>query len=147
MNLLNIPFLLLISASQYLSQPPPPGMECPPNSHYDEGIPCAPSCATANQIGLVCNTMELPGCNCDGGYIMKSNNSGTCIPAAECKVTCPKNMHYDPNALGCQPRCTNIKYDPLCWLKIRPQCVCSEGYILSGDRCITYKACKEKLGV
>ncbi|KAM4652325.1 alpha-tectorin-like [Discoglossus pictus] len=148
MDLRSLLFVLLISASACFIQLPPPSTTeqiCPLNSHSVEGKVCAPSCDTANEIDLVCNVMEESGCICNDGYIIQSNNSATCIPSSECKVSCPPNMHYDTKASGCQEQCIDMMISILCPVKIRPQCVCDHGYILSENECITVQSCKEKL--
>ncbi|KAM4652242.1 uncharacterized protein O3C94_014605 [Discoglossus pictus] len=149
MFLLNIYVLLLIQGFLGPTQTVPTttsGDRCPPNSHFDLGQICMESCDTVTTTAS-CSEMGM-GCFCDKGYILESDTSEKCIPASECKVTCPSNMHYDPNAAVCQPKCVTISQDLYKCpdsTEVRPQCVCNSGYILYGGCCITWASCFQRI--
>ncbi|KAM5131932.1 uncharacterized protein ACMZJ9_018747 [Mantella aurantiaca] len=81
--------------------------------------PChMPYCSDiANPWGPKCLGCSS-GCICKFGFYWQDDD---CVPAKECRVTCPENMVFED--------CSAEPIDPnvLCL----PRCVCKPGYVLS----------------
>ncbi|KAL8220199.1 UNVERIFIED_CONTAM: hypothetical protein K2H54_040445 [Gekko kuhli] len=57
------------------------------------------------------------------------------------KPVCPQNSHYELCARGCQQTCSSL-YSPLpCSAHCTEGCVCDQGFVLSGDRCVPMSEC------
>ncbi|XP_060132429.1 IgGFc-binding protein [Zootoca vivipara] len=57
------------------------------------------------------------------------------------KPVCPQNSHYELCASSCQQTCSSL-YSPLpCSAHCAEGCVCDEGFVLSGDRCVPMSQC------
>uniref|UniRef100_A0ABM5ESE3 IgGFc-binding protein-like n=1 Tax=Pogona vitticeps TaxID=103695 RepID=A0ABM5ESE3_9SAUR len=57
------------------------------------------------------------------------------------KHVCPRNSHYELCAQSCQQTCQSL-YSPLpCSTHCTEGCVCDEGFVLSGDRCVSVAQC------
>uniref|UniRef100_A0A670JHY8 Fc fragment of IgG binding protein n=1 Tax=Podarcis muralis TaxID=64176 RepID=A0A670JHY8_PODMU len=57
------------------------------------------------------------------------------------KPVCPRNSHYELCGRSCQQTCSSL-YSPLpCSAHCAEGCVCDEGFVLSGDRCVPMSQC------
>uniref|UniRef100_A0A8C8S3T1 VWFD domain-containing protein n=1 Tax=Pelusios castaneus TaxID=367368 RepID=A0A8C8S3T1_9SAUR len=59
---------------------------------------------------------------------------------SECP-TCPQNSHYEICAGGCQPTCSSLYTSVQCSVQCQEGCVCDEGFVASGDRCVPMAQC------
>ncbi|XP_073179609.1 LOW QUALITY PROTEIN: IgGFc-binding protein-like [Lepidochelys kempii] len=57
------------------------------------------------------------------------------------KPACPLNSHYEVCARGCQPTCSSLYAPVQCSAQCWEGCVCDEGFVLSGDRCVPMSQC------
>ncbi|XP_075045979.1 zonadhesin-like [Mixophyes fleayi] len=122
---------------------PVPTEICPPDREYKCLGTCFDHCDNLNSTTEVCNRMCRNGCHCKNNYIRASENSKVCVPPSECKVSCPKNMHFNPCLRGpemtCSGETTKEKFP------CRPRCVCNKGYVSNGDisdrKCIKLRDC------
>ncbi|XP_071969529.1 uncharacterized protein [Engystomops pustulosus] len=117
--------------------------QCPPNSTYESIQWCQSACDNLDSDTKTCILDEI-FCACNEGFIAKHGlhfGPVECIKAEECNVTCRPNKHYEPRASGCQPTCDHPTVPEICDKKKSPQCVCNEGYILSGSKCVQKDEC------
>uniref|UniRef100_H9GN41 VWFD domain-containing protein n=1 Tax=Anolis carolinensis TaxID=28377 RepID=H9GN41_ANOCA len=54
---------------------------------------------------------------------------------------CPQNSHYELCARSCQPTCQSLFSPLLCSSHCAEGCVCDEGFVLSGERCVPISQC------
>ncbi|XP_043935284.1 IgGFc-binding protein-like [Protopterus annectens] len=59
----------------------------------------------------------------------------------EGEITCPENSHYESCATACPASCADSTAPLYCNQPCRESCVCNNGYILSGGRCIPLNQC------
>nr|XP_060640369.1 IgGFc-binding protein-like [Anolis sagrei ordinatus] len=57
------------------------------------------------------------------------------------KPVCPQNSHYELCARSCQPTCHSLFSPLLCSSHCAEGCVCDEGFVLSGGRCVPMAQC------
>ncbi|XP_029432728.1 alpha-tectorin-like isoform X2 [Rhinatrema bivittatum] len=56
-------------------------------------------------------------------------------------ITCPENSHYVPCAPACSASCSESTAPHYCTLPCKENCVCNNGYILSGGACVPLSQC------
>lgn len=54
---------------------------------------------------------------------------------------CKANSHYEICGSGCPATCQSLTPPKGCEAKCEEDCVCDEGFILSGDRCVPFSDC------
>ncbi|KAI1901486.1 hypothetical protein AGOR_G00034930 [Albula goreensis] len=59
----------------------------------------------------------------------------------KCSFPCQKNSHYEICASGCPATCATLAPPVGCKSPCMEDCVCDEGYILSGDKCVPFSKC------
>ncbi|XP_062996671.1 IgGFc-binding protein-like [Elgaria multicarinata webbii] len=57
------------------------------------------------------------------------------------KPVCPPNSHYELCARSCQQTCSSLYLPLRCSEHCTEGCICNEGFVLSGDRCIPMSQC------
>ncbi|XP_067316854.1 IgGFc-binding protein-like [Anolis sagrei] len=57
------------------------------------------------------------------------------------KPVCPQNSHYELCARSCQPTCHSLFSPLLCSSHCAEGCVCDEGFVFSGGRCVPMAQC------
>ncbi|XP_061452964.1 IgGFc-binding protein-like [Rhineura floridana] len=57
------------------------------------------------------------------------------------KPVCPRNSHYELCARSCQQTCSSLYSSLPCSAPCKEGCVCNEGFVLSGDRCVPMSQC------
>nr|XP_023968530.1 IgGFc-binding protein-like [Chrysemys picta bellii] len=58
-----------------------------------------------------------------------------------CSPSCPLNSHYEFCSSSCDLTCSNLYAPVQCMTQCKEGCVCDEGFVLSGDRCIPISRC------
>ncbi|XP_077146435.1 IgGFc-binding protein-like isoform X6 [Ranitomeya variabilis] len=60
-----------------------------------------------------------------------------------CPLACPTHSRYTDCASLCPPTCTNIYAEDTCEkpTTCMEGCVCNDGYVLSGDQCVSLNSC------
>ncbi|XP_016349977.1 IgGFc-binding protein-like [Sinocyclocheilus anshuiensis] len=58
-----------------------------------------------------------------------------------CGVQCPVHSHYELCGSGCEVTCHSLAPPTGCRSPCMEGCVCDEGYIRSGDRCVPFSQC------
>uniref|UniRef100_A0A6I8SBD3 TIL domain-containing protein n=1 Tax=Xenopus tropicalis TaxID=8364 RepID=A0A6I8SBD3_XENTR len=116
------------------NQAAPPQTQCPTNMVYGCMRTCFSNCVNLNSTTDTCNRGCMMGCDCKDGFVFKSKDSTTCVPASECKVTCPKHMTYNPCTKETRKTCATMNDPPVTLDSCLPRCVCDTGFILSSER-------------
>uniref|UniRef100_A0A8C7E3Z3 VWFD domain-containing protein n=1 Tax=Naja naja TaxID=35670 RepID=A0A8C7E3Z3_NAJNA len=57
------------------------------------------------------------------------------------KLVCPPNSHYELCSRSCQQTCDSLYSSLPCSTYCTEGCVCDEGFVLSGDRCVPLDEC------
>ncbi|ETE64581.1 IgGFc-binding protein, partial [Ophiophagus hannah] len=57
------------------------------------------------------------------------------------KLVCPPNSHYELCSRSCQQTCGSLYSSLPCSTYCTEGCVCDEGFVLSGDRCVPLHQC------
>ncbi|XP_070620019.1 IgGFc-binding protein-like isoform X1 [Erythrolamprus reginae] len=57
------------------------------------------------------------------------------------KLTCPPNSHYELCSRSCQQTCDSLYSSVPCSTYCTQGCVCDEGFVRSGDRCVPLHEC------
>ncbi|XP_075046532.1 alpha-tectorin-like isoform X2 [Mixophyes fleayi] len=115
---------------------------CPPDMVYGCEPSCFSNCDNLNSTSEICNDLCRQGCHCKSDLVRASENSDFCVRPCACKVTCPKNMHFNPCLTRSEPTSSGdtTKQEFPC----KPRCVCNKGYVrneMPGDVCITQGDC------
>uniref|UniRef100_A0A673JYW8 VWFD domain-containing protein n=1 Tax=Sinocyclocheilus rhinocerous TaxID=307959 RepID=A0A673JYW8_9TELE len=58
-----------------------------------------------------------------------------------CGVQCTVHSHYEPCGSGCEVTCHSLTPPAGCRSPCMEGCVCDEGYIRTGDRCVPFSQC------
>ncbi|XP_058503787.1 IgGFc-binding protein-like [Solea solea] len=58
-----------------------------------------------------------------------------------CAQKCPVHSHYEICATACPATCKSLILPQFCKDQCGEDCVCDEGYILSGDTCVPFSSC------
>uniref|UniRef100_A0A674J5D4 VWFD domain-containing protein n=1 Tax=Terrapene triunguis TaxID=2587831 RepID=A0A674J5D4_9SAUR len=58
-----------------------------------------------------------------------------------CSPSCPLNSHYEFCSSSCDVTCSNLYAPVQCMTQCKEGCVCDEGFVLSGDRCVPISQC------
>ncbi|XP_074837545.1 IgGFc-binding protein-like [Carettochelys insculpta] len=58
-----------------------------------------------------------------------------------CSLSCAQNSHYEVCAQGCPSTCSSLYAPVQCSAKCWEGCVCDEGFVLSGDKCVRISQC------
>ncbi|XP_061173301.1 zonadhesin-like [Saccostrea echinata] len=58
-----------------------------------------------------------------------------------CPLACSENAVYNPAIVGCPRTCSDPEGESKCDLVPQEGCVCKEGYILSGEKCVLEDEC------
>ncbi|XP_067172896.1 IgGFc-binding protein-like [Apteryx mantelli] len=58
-----------------------------------------------------------------------------------CSISCPANSHYESCSRGCGQTCSSLYAPAQCSERCWEGCVCNEGFVLSGDRCVPMSQC------
>ncbi|KAM4693724.1 zonadhesin-like [Discoglossus pictus] len=77
-------------------------------------------------------------------YAEQCANAGVCVEWRSqtfCPISCPGGSHYEYCGTGCPATCSDRTSLVPCMVASVEGCVCNEGYILSGDRCVLESEC------
>ncbi|KAE9553176.1 hypothetical protein FO519_003615 [Halicephalobus sp. NKZ332] len=117
-------------------------VKCGQNQELKE---CGSACPqTCNLQDSLCEEHCIKDvCQCKEGFVVSSN--GTCILPSECVLnkpkTCHENSHLEACGSPCSPSCQNPT-PTVCSLQcIVDACVCNEGFVLDGTRCVKLEDC------
>nr|XP_019946686.1 PREDICTED: IgGFc-binding protein-like [Paralichthys olivaceus] len=82
-------------------------------------------------------------CNALSSYVTKCEEAGASIKQwrqlTKCSVECPTHSHYDVCGSACPASCGS---QPLvCTKQCVEGCVCDQGYVLSGTKCVRKEEC------
>ncbi|XP_054553156.1 IgGFc-binding protein [Talpa occidentalis] len=58
-----------------------------------------------------------------------------------CPMSCPLNSSYELCSHGCPPSCGDLLVPGGCGSKCHEDCVCDEGFVLSGESCVPLASC------
>nr|XP_023659456.1 IgGFc-binding protein-like isoform X1 [Paramormyrops kingsleyae] len=58
-----------------------------------------------------------------------------------CNAECPANSHYELCATGCPATCYTMSIPFDCIALCKEDCICNDGFILSGDHCVPVSQC------
>ncbi|XP_012680054.3 alpha-tectorin-like, partial [Clupea harengus] len=84
-------------------------------------------------------------CEALRGYTLLCQQSGITVgewrDITNCAVTCPPNSHYEPCGTSCPASCPSLSFPFLCTQQCQEGCQCNDGFLLSGDRCVSPTGC------
>uniref|UniRef100_W5M7M8 IgGFc-binding protein-like n=1 Tax=Lepisosteus oculatus TaxID=7918 RepID=W5M7M8_LEPOC len=83
-------------------------------------------------------------CQALANYVSACRAAGASVSAkwrelAKCPLNCPQNSHYEFCGSPCPATCAEPKPRSPCPLACTESCQCDEGFVLSGDRCVSAK--------
>ncbi|XP_025032591.1 zonadhesin-like [Python bivittatus] len=93
-------------------------------------------CLTQGQQTSVCHGLQAYAASC--------SNAGVCVGwrnATLCPISCPANSHYSSCGIRCASSCITPPGLPPCSPLPVEGCFCDEGFVLSGDRCVSRSDC------
>ncbi|KAG8570023.1 hypothetical protein GDO81_014651 [Engystomops pustulosus] len=78
-------------------------------------------------------------------YVSECQRNGSLIKEwrtpSFCKLTCPPNSSYKLLGDGCPTTCFGLIPPPTCVKSFTEGCYCNDGFVLSGDKCVTIAEC------
>ncbi|XP_059389537.1 IgGFc-binding protein [Carassius carassius] len=84
-------------------------------------------------------------CQAITAYVTACQAMGSTISpwrtAEFCGVQCPVHSHYELCGSGCEVTCHSLAPPTGCRSPCMEGCVCDDGYIRSGDRCVPFSQC------
>ncbi|XP_050786523.1 IgGFc-binding protein-like isoform X2 [Gopherus flavomarginatus] len=84
-------------------------------------------------------------CQAIAGYAEACQEAGAMLrpwrTTKFCSPSCPPNSHYEFCSTSCDLTCSNLYAPVQCMTQCKEGCVCDEGFVLSGDRCVSISQC------
>ncbi|XP_044846801.1 IgGFc-binding protein-like [Mauremys mutica] len=84
-------------------------------------------------------------CQAVAGYAEACQEAGAMVhpwrTTKFCSPSCPPNSHYEFCSTSCDLTCSNLYAPVQCTTRCKEGCVCDEGFVLSGDRCVPISQC------
>ncbi|XP_044847386.1 IgGFc-binding protein-like isoform X2 [Mauremys mutica] len=84
-------------------------------------------------------------CQAVAGYAEACQEAGAMVrpwrTTKFCSPSCPQNSHYEFCITSCDLTCSNLYAPVQCMTRCKEGCVCDEGFVLSGDRCVPISQC------
>ncbi|KAM6441982.1 MAM and LDL-receptor class A domain-containing protein 2-like [Liasis olivaceus] len=93
-------------------------------------------CLTQGQQTSVCHGLQAYAASC--------SNAGVCVEwrnSTLCPISCPTDSHYSSCGSRCASSCITPPGLPPCSALPVEGCFCDEGFVLSGDRCVSGSDC------
>ncbi|XP_072326165.1 alpha-tectorin-like [Scyliorhinus torazame] len=94
-------------------------------------------CALAGMHETLCQAIE--------SYVAECQRRGVSIEdwrnATGCGVRCPENSHFEVCGNPCHENCVNVSVSSSCDLRCSEGCFCNNGYLRSGDSCVSPNQC------
>uniref|UniRef100_K7FN87 VWFD domain-containing protein n=1 Tax=Pelodiscus sinensis TaxID=13735 RepID=K7FN87_PELSI len=88
---------------------------------------------------------ESSVCQAIAGYAEACQEAGAVVYSWRtpkfCFASCPQNSHYEFCSRSCDLTCSNLYAPVQCTTRCKEGCVCDEGFVLSGDRCVPVSQC------
>ncbi|XP_063023602.1 IgGFc-binding protein-like [Melospiza melodia melodia] len=106
----------------------------PPQNFFENCV--YDMCFTGGQAISLCYGLQA--------YAESCVNAGICIEwrnATLCPMSCPGGSIYQSCGTRCPSTCLNMSADDSCSSLPVEGCFCKEGYVLSGDKCVTESNC------
>ncbi|XP_078451893.1 IgGFc-binding protein-like isoform X2 [Lampetra planeri] len=93
-------------------------------------------CWTHGDKGTLCGSLQAYADECaENGIVIMWRNT------TFCPLECPADSHYESCAPPCPATCSNVTLPGACQQPCGEGCVCEEGFVLSGDKCVTQDQC------
>ncbi|TSL34612.1 Zonadhesin [Bagarius yarrelli] len=106
----------------------------PPNPFFENCV--FDQCGTSGSAVALCQAIESYADLCaQAGMPISWRNS------TFCPLKCPVGSHYEHCANACPPSCQDPGSSSTCTQPCVEGCVCDEGLILSGDKCVPFSQC------
>uniref|UniRef100_A0A8C0GEC3 VWFD domain-containing protein n=1 Tax=Chelonoidis abingdonii TaxID=106734 RepID=A0A8C0GEC3_CHEAB len=84
-------------------------------------------------------------CQAVAGYAEACQEAGAMVhpwrTTKFCSPSCPPNSHYEFCSTSCDLTCSNLYAPVQCITRCKEGCMCDEGFVLSGDRCVPISQC------
>ncbi|XP_053307402.1 venom serine protease inhibitor-like [Spea bombifrons] len=147
--LLSVKLIMLVMSSYWIGEAESQNQTptCPTNQTWTCMKTCHQSCQELSVLLPMCPRICQMGCECNNGLIFKSKNSKLCVPHDQCRVNCPRNMHYNPCSSGPRPTCDTLGNPKQSSGSCVPQCVCNKGFVFverPDPRCVPVNTCSRK---
>ncbi|XP_075908363.1 zonadhesin-like [Petromyzon marinus] len=106
----------------------------PPQVFFDNCV--FDLCATDGDHGSLCQALQAYADQCaQAGVIVTWRNN------TFCPFPCEPGSHYESCAPPCPATCSNASLPGGCNQQCAEGCVCDDGFVLSGDKCVPVELC------
>ncbi|XP_078472604.1 IgGFc-binding protein-like isoform X10 [Lampetra planeri] len=106
----------------------------PPQVFFDNCV--FDLCATDGEHGSLCQALQAYADQCaQAGIIVTWRNN------TFCPFPCEPGSHYESCAPPCPATCSNASLPGGCNQHCAEGCVCDDGFVLSGDKCVPVEQC------
>uniref|UniRef100_S4R6Z7 VWFD domain-containing protein n=1 Tax=Petromyzon marinus TaxID=7757 RepID=S4R6Z7_PETMA len=106
----------------------------PPQVFFDNCV--FDLCATGGDHGSLCQALQAYADQCaQAGVIVTWRNN------TFCPFPCEPGSHYESCAPPCPATCSNASLPGGCNQQCAEGCVCDDGFVLSGDKCVPVELC------
>eukprot|EP00062_Callorhinchus_milii_P025595 gi/632986747/ref/XP_007910409.1/ PREDICTED: IgGFc-binding protein-like [Callorhinchus milii] len=106
----------------------------PPEQYFDNCV--YDMCAYDGDTMYLCLALQSYADLC-----AKAGVSVTWRNKTFCPLTCGLNSHYEPCGTACPASCTDLSAPNDCNKPCVEDCVCDNGFVLSGDKCVPFSQC------
>ncbi|GAA6104294.1 zonadhesin, like [Tachysurus ichikawai] len=106
----------------------------PPNPYFENCV--FDQCGTGGSTVALCQAIESYADLCAQAGVPVDWRNNTFCP-----MKCPVGSHYEHCATACPPSCQDPGSASTCTQPCVEGCVCNEGLILSGDKCVPFSQC------
>ncbi|XP_072904906.1 IgGFc-binding protein-like isoform X2 [Hemitrygon akajei] len=121
-----------------IKDPTGPFKEChnkvPPEIYFESCV--YDQCASEGDTGILCLALQSYAALCAQAGVPVTWRKKTFCP-----LNCPAGSHYEPCSSACPASCTDLSSANDCAHPCVEGCVCDRGYVLSGEKCVTFDQC------
>ncbi|XP_043926711.1 IgGFc-binding protein-like [Protopterus annectens] len=106
----------------------------PPENFFENCV--IDFCASSGDSVSLCYALQ--------SYASMCAEAGICVAwrnSTFCPISCPAGSHYENCATGCPATCANTSPPSSCNASPAEGCICDDGYILSGNKCVQQSDC------
>ncbi|XP_043935288.1 alpha-tectorin-like [Protopterus annectens] len=94
-------------------------------------------CADGGYLPTLCQALSSYAARCEAEGMPPK----TWRKKGFCEINCPENSHYESCGTACPASCVDSTAPLFCNKPCRESCICNDGYILSGGKCVALSQC------